>query len=89
MISDTIKKFIVDEYLPDATVSDLEPTYDLLGNGVIDSLGLLRFVTWLEGRFDVAIDDIEIAPENFRTVADIVQFIERTCAASGKKKGIA
>jgi acyl carrier protein len=84
MIADTIKKFIVDEYLPDATVAQLESSYDLFSNGVIDSLGLLRFVSWLEQRFDVPIDDVEIVPDNFRTVAQIAEFIERANGAAKK-----
>jgi acyl carrier protein len=77
-----VKEFIVKEFLPDAQASELETTYDLFGNGVIDSLGLLRFVSWLEQRFDVAVDDVEITPDNFRTIEDVIRFVERSKRAS-------
>ena len=37
-----IKQFIVDEFMPDVPVEDLEDDFDLLTGGVVDSLGLLR-----------------------------------------------
>ena len=72
----TITKFIVDEFVPDVPAESLAADYDLLSGGVIDSLGLLKVIAWLEDRFDVVVDDLEIAPDNFRTVADINAFIE-------------
>ena len=38
-----IKAFIVEEFMPDVPVEDLEDDYDLLTGGVVDSLGLLRW----------------------------------------------
>ncbi|MGH3973597.1 MAG: acyl carrier protein [Pseudonocardiaceae bacterium] len=78
----TITKFIVDEFLPDVPAESLAADYDLLAGGVIDSLGLLKVIAWLEDRFDVMVDDIEIAPDNFRTVADMNVFIQNVRQAA-------
>lgn len=72
----TITKFLVDEFLPDVPADSLAADYDLLSGGVLDSLGLLKVIAWLEDRFDVVIDDIEIEPDNFRTVAAINAFVQ-------------
>lgn len=74
----TITKFLVEEFLPDVPAESLAADYDLLSGGVIDSLGLLRVIAWLEDRFDVVVDDIEIAPENFRTVTAMSAFVQNT-----------
>jgi acyl carrier protein len=71
----TITKFLVDEFLPDVPDDSLAADYDLLAGGVLDSLGLLKVIVWLEDRFDVVIDDVEIEPDNFRTVAAINAFV--------------
>jgi acyl carrier protein len=71
----TITKFLVDEFLPDVPADSLAADYDLLAGGVLDSLGLLKVIVWLEDRFDVVIDDVEIEPDNFRTVAAINAFV--------------
>ncbi len=78
----TITKFIVNEFLPDIPVESLEADYDLLSGGVIDSLGLLKVIAWLEDRFDVVVDDLEIAPDNFRTVAAMNAFIKNASQAA-------
>ena len=35
-----IKGFIVEEFMPDISVDELESDFDLLNGGVVDSLGL-------------------------------------------------
>jgi acyl carrier protein len=72
-----IKEFIVKEFMPDVPVEELETDYDLLDGGVIDSLGLLRVIVWLEDTFQIPLDDAEIIPESFRSVAAIRTFVEQ------------
>lgn len=72
-----IKEYIVEEFLPDVPLDDLDTDYDLLTGGVIDSLGVLQVMVWLEDTFDVPIEDADAAPEDFRSVASISAFVER------------
>ncbi|MFI7677519.1 acyl carrier protein [Actinophytocola sp. NPDC049390] len=66
-----ITSWIVREFLPDVHESELEPDYDLLANGVIDSLALLRVVDWITTEFDLPVDQLDLSPDNFRTVHNI------------------
>ena len=72
-----IKQFIVDEFMPDVSVDELDSDFDLLTGGVVDSLGLLKFVAWMEDEFDITVDDSQLGPESFRTVAAIKAFIDQ------------
>ena len=74
---DTIKQFVIDEFLPDVSVNELNADHDLLADGVIDSLGLLKLIAWLEDRFELSVDDSALDPDNFRTVAAIDAFVEQ------------
>ncbi len=78
-----IKEFIVEEFMPDVPVEELEPEFDLLTGGVVDSLGLLKVVAWLEEEFDVEVDDSELGPDSFRTVAAIATFVEQAKTNAG------
>jgi len=60
------------------TSDELADDYDLVANGVIDSLGLLRVVSWLENRFDIPVDEVDISEQDFVSVAAICAFVERT-----------
>jgi acyl carrier protein len=71
-----IKEFIVEEFMPDVPAEELEDDFDLLTGGVVDSLGLLKVVAWLEDEFDIAVDDSELGPDSFRTVAAIKAYVD-------------
>ena len=78
-----IKQFIVDEFMPDVPVEELESDYDLLTGGVVDSLGLLKVVAFIESEFDVGVDESELGPESFRTVNAIKEYVEQARANAG------
>jgi len=84
--TDTIKQFILEEFLPDVPADQLAVDHDLLADGVIDSLGLLKLIAWVEDRFALAVDDTALDPDNFRSIAAIDAFISRTVstAATGR-----
>ena len=72
-----IKQFIVDEFMPDVPPEELDEDFDLLTGGVVDSLGLLKVVAWLETEYGIVVDDSELGPESFRTVAAIRDYIDQ------------
>ncbi|MGH3973505.1 MAG: phosphopantetheine-binding protein [Pseudonocardiaceae bacterium] len=72
----TIKHFVIEEFLPDVSANELSVEYDLLENGVIDSLGLLKLIAWIEERFELSVHDTDLDPANFHSVAAINSFID-------------
>ena len=77
-----IKQFIVEEFMPDVPAEELEDDFDLLTGGVVDSLGLLKVVAWLEDEFDIGVDDSELGPDSFRTVAAIKAYVDQARSAA-------
>ncbi|MDQ1016532.1 acyl carrier protein [Streptomyces afghaniensis] len=71
----TIKEFVVGEFMPDVPAAELDAELDLLENGVIDSLGLLKLIAWIEDRYGIDTDQGDLRPESFRSVAAIDAFI--------------
>jgi len=78
-----IMSFIREELLFEDTNRELTDDTPLLGNDLIDSLGLMELVAFLEREFEVEIDDADIKAEHFRTVADIAALVER---GTGQKR---
>ncbi|MEU3356198.1 acyl carrier protein [Streptomyces sp. NPDC037389] len=70
-----IKRFLITEFLPDLTADQLDPDYDLLATGVIDSLQVVRVVNWVTTRYAVPLDQVEITPGDFRSVNAIDAFV--------------
>ena len=54
----------------------------LIDNGVVDSLGIFRLVTFLEENFGVKVGDEEISAENLQSV----NVIEQLVLSKAKKK---
>jgi acyl carrier protein len=77
-----IKQFIVEEFMPDVPAEELEDDFDLLTGGVVDSLGLLKVVAWLEDEFDISVDDSELGPDSFRTVVAIKAYVDQARSAA-------
>ena len=49
----------------------------LFQSGVLDSFALVDFVTLLEAECNIKIDDSDLRPENFDTIAKVEDFIRR------------
>lgn len=75
-IATRVRTFIKDEILHGEDGPVQTDTSPLL-TGAVDSVGLLQLVAFLEEEFDVEIDDTEIVPENFSTVANIEKLVRR------------
>ena len=76
-IQTEVETILLAEIPGDLRKGSLDPNEDLLGQGLIDSLGLMKLITKLEAAFCVQIADEDIVPENFQTVKILTEFIER------------
>lgn len=67
----------------------IDGSTDLLMDGLVDSLGVVRIVHWLGERTGVAIEPVDVTLENFQTVTAIVGLVEarRTAAPAGPDRG--
>lgn len=70
-----IKDYIVKEFVYDRPEMVLPNELDLMEEGIIDSLGLFRLITFLEQQFGFIVDPEEILLENFDTVNAIKSFV--------------
>lgn len=58
------------------TQTDIPDDFDLLTEGVIDSLGILQLITLIEEHFDIKIDFADLTPENLTIVGPFSRYIE-------------
>ncbi|MGI9071658.1 MAG: phosphopantetheine-binding protein [Bryobacteraceae bacterium] len=71
-----ITKFISEELLRGDGEIPPEPNASLISTGILDSLGLLKLLLFIEERFNLKVKDGEVHPSNFETVNQITAFIE-------------
>jgi acyl carrier protein len=74
VVIERIKNFLVQQFPAMKNVGNEDP---LLKNGLIDSLGILEVVTFLENEFGITLTDEELLPENFESVSSLSNFVQQ------------
>lgn len=73
---DAVRDFIVQELHWSGKPSDLTRDYPLIETHVLDSMGLLSLVSFLEEKFGVETAPEEFVPDNFGTLGKIAALID-------------
>ncbi len=76
-VKESIKNYILSELVSDKENSSLSETDQLIESGIIDSLGIMKLIGFLEDNLSVQIDDMELVPENFASIAAITSLVEK------------
>lgn len=69
-----IRAFIQDSF---QAPEDFPADRSLLDSGIIDSIGVLTLVTWIEQEFGFLIDDEDVLPENLDGIDALAAFVGR------------
>lgn len=69
-------RYIADNVVRDRTAVRIDESTPLIDGALIDSMGLLQIVTFLEERTGVRIPDDAVIPDNFQTVRDMQRMVE-------------
>ena len=72
-----LQEHITASYLPDVDPGELDRDLDLLDTGVVDSLGVLRLIAWIDQRYGLGLGNAEVTLDDFRTVSAISDLIDR------------
>ena len=74
VISEQIRNFVIQKF-PPARKRNFDDEVALLASGIVDSLGMLDLVDFLEKSFSIVLSDDELSPENFATVQALAAFV--------------
>lgn len=69
---------ILQEVRPDV-VFDCDDNY--IDNNYLDSFDIINLVSLLEEKYQIAIDGLEITPENFQSLKHIMRLVRKSGAA--------
>jgi acyl carrier protein len=81
--AERIRSFIQEELLFEDPNRVLALDTPLLEQQVIDSLGLMELVAFLEREFEIEVDDSDITTEHFQTIKDIAELVGRSNGPNG------
>jgi len=72
-----IHQFLVEDVFYDRDLSSLGVDDSLLAKGLLDSMAILKTVTFCEEQFGITIPDQEVLPDHFESVRAIAKLVER------------
>lgn len=76
-LREQIRRYIIENFL----FGDASPLtgdeVSLLDNGIIDSVGVMELVAYLESDHGLTIADEELVPENLDSVDNLAEFVSR------------
>ena len=74
-IKEKIGTFIFEYFTKDENI-DLDDDTSFLEEGVIDSVGVLELVAFLEETYGFRVEDEEIIPENLDSINKLVTYVQ-------------
>ena len=77
MLENQIRHYITESFLFSDNGYELSNDASLLEEGIVDSTGVLELVMFVEETFNFAVENDEIVPENFDSVAQLAAYIRR------------
>lgn len=76
-LKDDLVRFIQQTLVADGGGEAITESTPLIDRGIIDSMGLLQIVMFVEEQTGVRIPDDEVLPDHFQTVGDIEALVQR------------
>ncbi len=75
-LTQTIKNFIMTEFLPGENPDELTETTPLIRGGILDSIATLKLVMFMEEKYSVSFEPHEVDKENLDNLSSIVRLLQ-------------
>ena len=72
-----IRSFITDNFMIGQNPAELKNSTSFLDNGIVDSLGVLELVSFIEEKFGIEVKDEELVPENLDSIDNLLTYIAK------------
>ena len=75
-ITAQVREYVSENFLYMRQGYEFSDTDSLLAHGIIDSMGVIELITYVQDEFAVEVEDDEITEENFGTLEAIGRFVQ-------------
>jgi acyl carrier protein len=81
-VQQELYEFIVSELVSGQSPVAITADEDLIKRGIVDSLGVQQLVDFCESRYRIRVTDADLLPENFQTLRQLADYVDRKQAAA-------
>ena len=75
-MKDALKRYVMEEILVHRLDRELGDDEDLLASWLVDSLGMMRLVGFIDEEFGISVPPEDVTIESFSTIATIAGYLE-------------
>ncbi len=75
-IRETVKEYILREFLPGESPDELTDSTPLIGSGILDSIATLQLVSFLEQQYGIELAPHELDVDHLGTLAEIEKLVQ-------------
>ena len=79
-VKEQIKQYIAENFLFSSNGFDMDDDESFLEAGIVDSLGVVELVSFVEETYNIEVPDDDIVPDNFDSVDNLATYISRRTA---------
>jgi acyl carrier protein len=72
-----VRDFVVQNFLFGDAAGLASDTVSLLESGIMDSLGVMELINFLESDLKIKVPDTDLIPQNLDSIDNLVAYIER------------
>ncbi len=76
-VQSQIMEFIAENILFSDNGYPYSPSDSFLEKGVVDSMNIMEIVAFIEDKFHIDVEDLDIIPANFDSVKNVAAYVER------------
>ena len=77
-MNEILLKYIQEQLLNNEMEDELDAQDDLLGDGILDSLGMMKLILFIETEFSTKVPPQDMVIENFMTVQHISDYLAKS-----------
>ncbi len=74
-LKEKLRHFILRELCQDGNIKFLQDDEQLIEKGIIDSLGIISLLAYLDENFGILLSEEELSPKNFATLQSICDLV--------------
>ena len=75
ILTEKLTAYILADVLLDPSQTELDADEDLLEDGLVDSLGIMRLISYIESEFGYSVPPEDVTVDSFMSVTAIVAYL--------------
>lgn len=79
-IEQEVRAFLAENFILDDGGAGIDREASLTGTGVLDSMGVLEVIMFIEERYGISVAEEDTVPENLDSIVNIGGYVERRLA---------